>query len=171
MHLNATMFYYSFLEEKDGEKVMEGLLETVFPDPGQIRNHTVHVSETDDDYERLVSDVWVGIVLILMILSCIGCVCSCLLYHKFQQWKHHSSGASRDSSPELGDGPRRPSNESLPSYTLVTGLPTYEQALEQAKLGVCLRPPQSLVSSMMAPPPPASPGPKMPPPPFHEVKS
>lgn len=81
------------------------------------------------------------------------------------------SGASRDSSPELGDGPRRPSNESLPSYTLVTGLPTYEQALEQAKLGVCLRPPQSLVSSMMAPPPPASPGPKMPPPPFHEVKS
>lgn len=46
---------------------------------------TVHTAF--DNNARLMSDVWVSIVLILMILSCVGCVCSCLLYYKFQKWK------------------------------------------------------------------------------------
>lgn len=64
-------------------------------------NFTVLVTEVDDvavvpdtgtkyreeEYERFLADVWVGIVLTLMVLSCVCCICSCLLYHKFQQWK------------------------------------------------------------------------------------
>lgn len=41
----------------------------------------------DPEYEQFLADVWVGIVLTLMVLSCVCCMCSCLLYHKFQQWK------------------------------------------------------------------------------------
>lgn len=41
------------------------------------------------DYDRFVADVWVCVALTLMILSCIGLLCSCMLYHKLQQWKQH----------------------------------------------------------------------------------
>lgn len=65
-------------------------------------NLTLLVAEVDDvavvretgtrykeqeQYDRFLADVWVGIVLTLMVLSCVCCVCSCLLYHRFQQWK------------------------------------------------------------------------------------
>lgn len=40
-------------------------------------------------YEQFLADVWIGIVLTLMVLSCVCCMCSCLLYHKFQQWKRN----------------------------------------------------------------------------------
>lgn len=42
---------------------------------------------TNEEYEQFLADLWVGIVLTLMVLSCVCCMCSCLLYHKFQQWK------------------------------------------------------------------------------------
>lgn len=59
------------------------------------RNFTVYLTGLEDevqrvadpDYEQFLADVWVGIVLTLMVLSCVCCMCSCLLYHKFQQWK------------------------------------------------------------------------------------
>lgn len=71
---------------------------------GQLDNYTVLVTETQgamdgtpatgtpsaqeaEQYEQLLADVWVGVVLTLMVLSCVCCMCSCLLYHKFQQWK------------------------------------------------------------------------------------
>lgn len=47
----------------------------------------VSASQADPEYEQFLADVWVGIVLTLMVLSCVCCMCSCLLYHKFQQWK------------------------------------------------------------------------------------
>jgi uncharacterized Fe-S cluster-containing radical SAM superfamily protein len=60
-------------------------------------NYTLLVKQVDDvemwknkeqeQYERFLADVWVGVVLTLMVLSCVCCVCSCLLYHRFQQWK------------------------------------------------------------------------------------
>jgi hypothetical protein len=67
-------------------------------------NFTLLVTEVDDvavvpdtetryreqeQYERFLADVWVGVVLTLMVLSCVCCVCSCLLYHRFQQWKRN----------------------------------------------------------------------------------
>ncbi|KAF6216955.1 hypothetical protein GE061_001306 [Apolygus lucorum] len=76
---------------------------------------------------RAVSDVWVSIVLILMTLSCIGCLCSCLLYYKFQKWK--VSDGSESTNITEANSERRPSKEGPPSYTVVTGLPTYEQAV------------------------------------------
>lgn len=112
----------------------------------------VEQMDYDEQLEPITSDLWIGIVLILMILSCIGCVCSCLLYHKFQQWKQHERRNGLD--PEC---PRRPSSESLPSYTLVTGLPTYDQAMEAARKGkgqdISQLSPASLVLLFQPPPP------------------
>ncbi|CAH1390764.1 unnamed protein product [Nezara viridula] len=92
------------------------------------------IDEGEEQLEALASDLWIGIALILLILSSIGCLCSCLMYHKFRQWKRHDlrlpSGS--DSSCQ-----RRQSVESLPSYTLVTGLPTYEQAMSQQVIISC----------------------------------
>ncbi|XP_046736880.1 protein FAM170B-like [Diprion similis] len=93
------------------------------------------MSETE--YEQFLADVWIGVVLTLMVLSCVCCMCSCLLYHKFQQWKRHvleqRAAASRDPDCRGGD------TESLPSYTLVSGLPSYEEALQQLKQVQALR--------------------------------
>jgi uncharacterized Fe-S cluster-containing radical SAM superfamily protein len=72
-------------------------------------NFTVFVTEVDDvavipdigtryseeEYEKFLADIWVGVVLTLMVLSCVCCVCSCLLYHKFQQWKRSGKCSSR----------------------------------------------------------------------------
>jgi uncharacterized Fe-S cluster-containing radical SAM superfamily protein len=72
-------------------------------------NFTVFVTEVDDvavipdigtryseeEYEKFLADIWVGVVLTLMVLSCVCCVCSCLLYHKFQQWKRSGKFSSR----------------------------------------------------------------------------
>ncbi|XP_015588155.1 protein commissureless 2 homolog [Cephus cinctus] len=92
---------------------------------------------TEAEYEQFLADVWVGVVLTLMVLSCVCCMCSCLLYHKFQQWKRHvleqRAAAARDMDGRGAD------NESLPSYTLVSGLPSYEEALEQLKMVQALR--------------------------------
>lgn len=41
----------------------------------------------DSNYEQFLADIWVGIVLTLMVLSCVCFMCTCLIYHKFQQWK------------------------------------------------------------------------------------
>lgn len=53
-------------------------------------NFTAYITEIETkntQYEQLLADVWVGVVLTLLLLSCVCCMCSCLLYHKFQQWK------------------------------------------------------------------------------------
>ncbi|XP_047000496.1 protein commissureless 2 homolog [Schistocerca americana] len=74
-----------------------------------------------DDYERIMADVWVGAVLTLLIFSCICCVCSCLLYHKFRQWK------TRVQARGLAEA------ASAVGYTLVSGLPSYDEALDQLR--------------------------------------
>ncbi|XP_066262688.1 protein commissureless 2 homolog [Euwallacea similis] len=81
---------------------------------------------SDPVYEQFLADVWVGIVLTLMVLSCVCFMCSCLIYHKIQEWKHRE--ISPHGNPEAG----MPEAE-LPSYTIASGLPTYEEALEQLK--------------------------------------
>ncbi|GLG97839.1 Protein commissureless 2 homolog, partial [Gryllus bimaculatus] len=118
-------------------------------------NFTVLVAEVaDDGYDTLVADIWVGVVLTLMVLSCVCCVCSCLLYHKFQQWKR-SVLAARGPPGEATEAPYA-DVESLPSYTIVSGLPSYEEALRQLRLARERR--ESLKSaSDLAAPPPASP--------------
>ncbi|XP_072388984.1 protein commissureless 2 homolog [Diabrotica undecimpunctata] len=80
----------------------------------------------DPEYEQFLADVWVGIVLTLMVLSCVCFMCSCLIYHKFQQWKTRVIEARNAGNIETG----LPESE-LPSYTIASGLPTYEEALQQ----------------------------------------
>ncbi|XP_066156129.1 protein commissureless 2 homolog [Euwallacea fornicatus] len=83
-------------------------------------------SLSDPVYEQFLADVWVGIVLTLMVLSCVCFMCSCLIYHKIQEWKH------RELSPH-GNLEAGIPEVDLPSYTIASGLPTYEEALEQLK--------------------------------------
>lgn len=52
-----------------------------------ISTATTEPNVVDADYEQFLADVWVGIVLTLMVLSCVCFMCTCLIYHKFQQWK------------------------------------------------------------------------------------
>lgn len=40
-----------------------------------------------NEYDQFLADVWVGVVLTLMVFSCLCCMCSCMLYHRFQEWK------------------------------------------------------------------------------------
>ncbi|XP_058459366.1 protein commissureless 2 homolog [Malaya genurostris] len=88
----------------------------------------------DPTYERFIGDVWVGIVLTLMILSSIFCMCSCFLYHKFRQWQRSVLTARSQTLSSMDvETPPPYDVESLPSYTIVSGLPSYNDAIEQLK--------------------------------------
>ncbi|XP_053680320.1 protein commissureless 2 homolog [Anopheles nili] len=88
----------------------------------------------DPTYERFIGDVWVGIVLTLMILSSIFCMCSCFLYHKFRQWQRNVLTARSQTLSSMDiETPPPYDVESLPSYTIVSGLPSYQDAIEQLK--------------------------------------
>lgn len=58
------------------------------------QNFTLLVSEIEEIMkgepetdEKLIADVWVGIVLAFMVLTCASCMCICLMYHRYQLWK------------------------------------------------------------------------------------
>ncbi|XP_059477768.1 uncharacterized protein LOC132198046 [Neocloeon triangulifer] len=80
------------------------------------------------EYDRFMADVWVGVVLTLMVFSCLCCMCSCMLYHRFQEWKRGVLAAA--AAREGGENGPLP-EEALPNYTLVSGLPSYDEALQQ----------------------------------------
>lgn len=51
--------------------------------------HVTHAHGLDEaEYSRVVSDIWIGVILTLLIVSVIFFICACFLYHKFQQWKN-----------------------------------------------------------------------------------
>lgn len=53
-------------------------------------NGTSYITEVDQQasqYEQLLADIWVGVLLSAILLSCVCCMCTCLVYHKFQKWK------------------------------------------------------------------------------------
>lgn len=39
------------------------------------------------EYDKLMNEIWIGIVLTLIIISMVFCICSCFLYHQFRLWK------------------------------------------------------------------------------------
>lgn len=43
---------------------------------------------SDVEYSRVVSDIWIGVILTLLVISVVFFICSCFLYHKFQEWKN-----------------------------------------------------------------------------------
>lgn len=42
---------------------------------------------TDAEYDRFVSDMWIGIVLTMLMVFIVFALCFWYMYHKFQQWK------------------------------------------------------------------------------------
>lgn len=53
-----------------------------------VAEHVPVVAVADGEYSRYISDIWIGVILTLLIVSIIFFICSCFLYHKFQQWKN-----------------------------------------------------------------------------------
>ncbi|CAG9862742.1 unnamed protein product [Phyllotreta striolata] len=102
-------------------------LTKIFIEPSEFDGPKLNVS--DQEYEQFLADVWVGIVLTLMVLSCVCFMCSCLIYHKFQQWKTRVIQARNGGNLESGVA-----ESELPSYTIASGLPTYEEALQQLQV-------------------------------------
>uniref|UniRef100_A0A1A9WEL2 Uncharacterized protein n=1 Tax=Glossina brevipalpis TaxID=37001 RepID=A0A1A9WEL2_9MUSC len=59
--------------------------------PGSLLSPQTHVTHTyidEVEYSRVVSDIWVGVILTLLIVSVIFLICAGFLYHKFQKWKN-----------------------------------------------------------------------------------
>lgn len=52
-----------------------------------VADHVPVISASPVD-TRYISDIWIGVILTLLIVSIIFFICSCFLYHKFQQWKN-----------------------------------------------------------------------------------
>ncbi|XP_065361360.1 uncharacterized protein comm3 [Calliphora vicina] len=98
------------------------------------------------EYSRVVSDIWIGVILTLLIVSVIFFICACFLYHKFQQWKNSYRTNNNENIEICRNYPPNFEAESLPSYTIVSGLPTYDDAIEEfRKAGIILTPPMPVI--------------------------
>ncbi|BES90274.1 Hypothetical protein NTJ_03083 [Nesidiocoris tenuis] len=78
------------------------------------------------------SDAWIGPAVLFIILLILACITAGFIYSKFRRWKAEVvSELSENGQPDLG---RRPSKEEFPpSYLVVTGLPSYDQAVQFAR--------------------------------------
>ncbi|XP_067613651.1 uncharacterized protein comm3 isoform X1 [Eurosta solidaginis] len=107
---------------------------------GHVPHTTVVRSHLETEIPIVISDIWIGVILTLLIVSVIFFICACFVYHKFQQWKN----SYRNNSEPVDICRHFPPDyevESLPSYTIVSGLPTYDAALEEfRKAGIILSP-------------------------------
>ncbi|XP_068142085.1 uncharacterized protein comm3 [Drosophila tropicalis] len=105
-------------------------------------SNRIFTGDDAEDFAHVVSDIWIGVILTLLIVFVIFFICACFVYHKFQQWKN--SYRANHSDPTIEICRRCPPDyeaESLPSYTIVSGLPTYDDALEEfRKAGIILTP-------------------------------
>ncbi|XP_058460774.1 protein commissureless 2 homolog [Malaya genurostris] len=76
------------------------------------------------------SYLWIAAVMVLLILSGLFCVCSCYLYYKYRKWQKCVSVATCHTLSNLDvEAPPPYDVEMLPSYTIASGLPTYEDAI------------------------------------------
>ncbi|XP_022228339.2 protein commissureless 2 [Drosophila obscura] len=87
------------------------------------------------EYDKFMNEVWIGIVFALILISLVFCVCSCFLYHQFRTWKrNYRSNASNSTQCTIVDIEalklHPDADDPVPEYTLVSGLPSYEAALE-----------------------------------------
>ncbi|XP_075159657.1 comm3 isoform X1 [Haematobia irritans] len=109
--------------------------------------HITYAHGLDEaEYSRVVSDIWIGVILTLLIVSVIFFICVCFLYHKFQQWKNSYRTSNSETVEVCRNCPPNYEVESLPSYTIVSGLPTYDDAIEEfRKAGIILTPPMPII--------------------------
>ncbi|XP_021709750.1 protein commissureless 2 homolog [Aedes aegypti] len=74
--------------------------------------------------------LWIGAVMVLLILSGLFCVCSCYLYYKYRRWQKCVSSATCQTLTSVDiEAPPPYDIETLPSYTIASGLPSYEDAI------------------------------------------
>ncbi|KAH8256256.1 hypothetical protein KR026_012038 [Drosophila bipectinata] len=87
------------------------------------------------EYDKFMNEVWIGIVFTLILISMVFCICSCFLYHQFRTWKRNYRNNATNSTQctivDIEALKLHPETEDpVPEYTLVSGLPSYEAALE-----------------------------------------
>ncbi|XP_017053551.1 protein commissureless 2 [Drosophila ficusphila] len=87
------------------------------------------------EYDKFMNEVWIGIVFTLILISMVFCICSCFLYHQFRTWKrnyrNNANGSTQCTVVDIEALKLHPEAEDpVPEYTLVSGLPSYEAALE-----------------------------------------
>ncbi|XP_017112570.1 protein commissureless 2 [Drosophila elegans] len=87
------------------------------------------------EYDKFMNEVWIGIVFTLILISMVFCICSCFLYHQFRTWKrnyrNNANGSTQCTIVDIEALKLHPEAEDpVPEYTLVSGLPSYEAALE-----------------------------------------
>ncbi|XP_020803211.1 protein commissureless 2 [Drosophila serrata] len=87
------------------------------------------------EYDKFMNEVWIGIVFTLILISMVFCICSCFLYHQFRTWKrnyrNNANGSAQCTIVDIEALKLHPEAEDpVPEYTLVSGLPSYEAALE-----------------------------------------
>ncbi|XP_017086325.1 protein commissureless 2 [Drosophila eugracilis] len=87
------------------------------------------------EYDKFMNEVWIGVVFTLILISMVFCICSCFLYHQFRTWKrnyrHNANGSTQCTIVDIEALKLHPDMEDpVPEYTLVSGLPSYEAALE-----------------------------------------
>ncbi|XP_055630412.1 protein commissureless 2 homolog [Toxorhynchites rutilus septentrionalis] len=76
------------------------------------------------------SYLWIAAVMALLILSGLFCVCSCYMYLKYRRWQKCVSLATCQTLSNLDvEAPPPYDTETLPSYTIASGLPSYEDAV------------------------------------------
>jgi len=64
------------------------ILPTIWnPDVELLRLPYESEEPTASEYDNLVADIWIGVLLSAILLSSVCCLCACLVYHKFQKWK------------------------------------------------------------------------------------
>ncbi|XP_017086277.1 uncharacterized protein LOC108118217 isoform X1 [Drosophila eugracilis] len=124
------------------EDLFDSLPAARAPTPHIAHGSRIYTGDDGQDFAHVVSDIWIGVILTLLIVFVIFFICACFVYHKFQQWKN--SYRANHSDPTIEICRRCPPDyeaESLPSYTIVSGLPTYDDALEEfRKAGIILTP-------------------------------
>lgn len=50
-------------------------------------NHTT-LNYTEAEYQRIVSDIWISIILIALIIAIVSGLCLCFLYDRFKTYRH-----------------------------------------------------------------------------------
>ncbi|XP_054283140.1 protein commissureless 2 homolog [Macrosteles quadrilineatus] len=106
-----------------------------FPNFAPVNDESSVVETTsNDEYDdRLLADlvVWNIIVIIVSLMSCIVCFCTCVCIHEScQRQPRLLEVRITEAQAQVESGYN---SESLPSYTAVAGLPTYEEAIERLR--------------------------------------
>lgn len=106
-------------------------------DFGTSATTTANEMQQQLEYDKFMNEIWIGIVMTLIIISMVFCICSCFLYHQFRQWKrnyrHNLQQTTDIESAKLNPD----TDDPVPEYTLVSGLPSYEAALELMQNSSC----------------------------------